>query len=345
MERIKRDSSRRRNTGKKVLRAMLILLLAFCLISAAASAVVFRVLFPRQSGVPKLHYSYEELPEPPERTGFSFLSGKNRLQGWRYDAESPLGLIVVVNGIGSGADEHLPEIGYFVKNGWSVVTWDATGVGRSEGRGIIGLQQIREDLRAFLTWYHGAGDGDGVPMVLYSHSAGAYAAATCLSDDATIRAAVCISGFDRPVPILYHHAKELVGPLADLQYPFLQLENFFLFGSDANASAREALSASDTPVFIIGGSSDDLVPRQYDLLHAPEDYRNPNVRCMEVTSDYRSEHAAPWLSESAAEYIYYYGKSENVDKARASELDPGFMRSILDFYTDVLDVTANQNAA
>ena len=334
MRREKRETPRRKLSRKKVLCVIVICILAFCLLSMAGSAAAFRLLFPRQSGVPKLHFSYEEMNAPIPRTGFTFPSGKNQLRGWCYDAAQPQGRIVVVNGIGAGADEHLQEILYFVEHGWSVLTWDATGVGRSEGRGIVGLQQIREDLEAFLAWYPDSGLSDGLPLFLYSHSAGAWAAAHCLDDCGERRAAVCICGFDRPGEIMYYHARQRAGFLAGTQYPFLLLENRFLFGADANDSAREAVNASGVPVLLINCSSDDLVPRQYGLAADPSYYDNPKVRCREITSQFQNEHATPWLSPAAAEYVYYFEAQDAVDKARASELDLDFMQSILDFYLE-----------
>ena len=47
---------------KAVKRAVLILLaavVAYCALSMAASAIVFRALFPRQSGLSPLHYTFE----------------------------------------------------------------------------------------------------------------------------------------------------------------------------------------------------------------------------------------------------------------------------------------------
>ena len=334
---------------KKLLLIIAAIVLLFCVVSIIASAVIYRVLFPRQTGIPKFHYSYEELSVLSDasvhvsvpRFGFRFRSGKNELQGWRYDAESPKGLILVVNGIGSGADEHLAEILFFVENNWSVVTWDATGVGASEGRGIIGLQQIRSDLEAFFAYFGSDSscvDANNLPVVIYSHSAGAYAAALCLAANDNIRGAVCISGFDRPVELMYHHAKTRIGLLADIEKPFLDLENYFLFGSGANDSARDALRGSPVPVLVVNGSSDDLVPWEFSLARDPDSYQNPNIRCLEISSAYQNEHSAPWLSSSAAEYLYFNMNDPNapIDKALASELNLDFMHSILDFYAEAV---------
>ena len=323
-------------------RALCILLgalILYCALSMLATAVVFRVIFARSDGLSPLQYTYAELQPDCERTRFSFPSGRNTLSGWRYDADDPKGLIVIVNGIGDGADAHLPEIVAFVHAGWSAATWDATGVGDSEGRGVIGLQQIREDLAAFLDYRKQSDAWDGLPVVLYGHSAGAYAAATELSAHPEIKAAVCISGFDRPVAHMYAHAKTRVGFLADLEYPFLYLECAFLFGKNADDSARAAIDAVTTPVLIVGGDSDDLVPYENSLIRDPEAYANPNVRCIEITSAYRNEHSTPWLSVGAARYRAELSDGDPIDKALANELDPEFIETVLHFFEAALGLS------
>lgn len=321
---------------KKAVCIALCALLLYGAVSMLASAVVFRALFPKRSGLSPLHYTYEELQPDVSREPFAFPSGRNMLSGFRYDAGDPRGLIVVVNGIGDGADAHLPEIVEFVHAGWSVVTWDATGVGKSEGAWSKGLQQIRRDLAAFWEYRTVSKAWDGLPVVLYGHSAGAYAAATALKDYPEICAAVCIAGFDRPVPLMYGHAKARVGVLADIQYPFLALESFFLFGADANDSAREAIDAAVTPVLIVGGDSDDLVPYENSLIRDPEQYRNPNVKSLLITSPYRSEHSTPWLSAGAARYRCELADPNDANKALANELDPAFLETVLRFFGDAL---------
>ncbi len=312
----------------------MIALLLYCAVSMFATAIVFRVLFPRKSGTSPLSYTYEEYKPEFGKTEFVFRSGRNQLSGVRYDAESPKGLIVVINGIGAGADAHLPEITEFIRDGWSVATWNATGVGKSEGRGIVGLQQIRCDLSAFLRFLKTEVALNGLPVVLYGHSAGAYAAASVLASHPEIRAAVCISGFDRPVSLMYGHAKDRVGFLADAEYPFLLLYSGLVFGPGANDSARAAVNAVSTPVFIIGGDSDDLVPIENSLIRNPEDYTNPNVRTLLITSEYRNEHATPWLSVGAARYRAELDDPSASDKAAANELDPAFTETVLRFYEE-----------
>lgn len=323
------NTVRRGGTLRKVLKRLLIVLLIYSLSSMLLSAVVFRVLFPRSDGDPGYRLCYAEIDQSAyPREVFTFPSGSNTLTGYRYDTRDPKGLIVVINGIGAGADAHLPEILYFLDHGWSVVTWDATGVGESEGRGLIGLQQVRLDLLAYLD----ARGEDTLPTVFYGHSAGAYAAATALEQGEPIRAAVCVCGFDSPVSVMYYHAKSYVGPLAGLQYPFLLLENVFLFGKDANVSAADALRESRLPVLLIESSSDDRVPHEIGLLQDDALAGKPNISVLTVDADWRNEHSTPWLSAAAAEYIAGLPADGAVDKALANELDEAFMAQVLQFF-------------
>ena len=124
--------------------------------------------------------------------------------------------------------------------------------------------------------------------------------------------------------------------VADIQYPFLALESFFLFGADANDSAREAIDATVTPVLIVGGDSDDLVPYENSLIRDPEQYRNPNVKSLLITSPYRSEHSTPWLSAGAARYRCELADPNDANKALANELDPAFLETVLRFFDDAL---------
>lgn len=319
-------------TVRKALMILLLVLLVFSLLSMALSAIFYRVLFPRRSGVSEFRYAYAELgAEAPPREVFRFPSGDNLLTGYRYDAPDPKGLIVVVNGIGAGVDAHLPEIRYFTAHGYSAVVWDNTGIGDSEGKWSVGMQQIKLDLLAYLNWQETEAPEEDLPVLLYGHSAGGYAACTALATDHRIDGVICVSAFESPIDIMLYHARSKVGVLADTQIPFLRLENWFLFGADADCSAFEAINGADVPVLIIQGNSDDLVPFSQGLLQFEAQYTNPRVRCLEITTEYRNEHSTPWLSEASACYEYTFPAGQTPDKALANDLSETFMTDLLAF--------------
>ena len=336
-KKISASGIRHGSSVRKALKILVIIILIYSLGSVALSAILYRLLFPRRDGVSEFRYTYAELgAEAPPREAFHFSSGDNLLAGYRYDAEDPKGLIVVVNGIGAGVDAHLPEIRYFVAHGYSAAVWDNTGIGDSEGRWSVGMQQIKLDLLAFLDWLEAQKPGEELPVFLYGHSAGAYAACTALATDHRIDGVISIAAFESPIQIMLHHARNRVGLLADLQSPFLRLENLLLFGQDSDCSAFEAINAAEVPVLIVQGNSDDLVPYSQSLIRFEGEFENPRVCCVEITTEYRNEHSTPWLSEASACYEYTLPKGETPDKSQANELSEAFMEELLAFLDETV---------
>lgn len=337
-ERIKIQKPRQNRTIlKKAVVALLILLLSYITVSMGVSAMVFRILFQRTESDPAAELRYTDVdPQKYPRQAMRFASGGNSLQGYLYGAADARGVIVVANGIHAPADTHLPEILYFADNGWRVFTYDGTGVGDSEGDGIRGLSQSKIDLENAIAFLRSNGATKDLPIVLYGHSAGGYAAAAVLREVDGLCAAVCIAGFDLPCEIMLYHARQRVGALADIEYPFMRLQNFFLFGKDADLSAWESISGSDIPVMIVEADGDTVVPQALGIGRYRERIQNPNAVFLTVDEPYRNTHAAMWLSAEAAAYRAQERDAKTADKAKGSALDPDFMDALLSFYASAL---------
>ena len=206
---------KRKKYVKRVLSALLIFILSFSVLSMAVTVIFFHTAFPRSDTPSEFAYSYSQM----ESDGYSyqrvsFPSGSNTLIGYCFAPDDPQALVVIAAGFGDGGSSHLPEMKEFVDSGYAVLCYDATGVGESEGSGKGGLSQPAMDLRAAL---RNTADDDRLsklPILLYGHSAGGYAAATCLDND-RVKAAVIISGFDHPVQLMRDSARSYVGILAD----------------------------------------------------------------------------------------------------------------------------------
>ena len=80
----------------------------------------------------------------------------------------------------------LPETMHFVDSGYSVLTYDATGTGASGGSGTRGLAQSALDLDAALT----RAEQEDLPILLFGHSWGGYAAAAVLGGSHDVTASV-----------------------------------------------------------------------------------------------------------------------------------------------------------
>ena len=339
---------------RRVLCLLLVILLVYTLGSMAFSAVFFRVMFSRRDSLPDIvAIPYEMLDTSRyPRKEIRFASGENTLRGWLYGEQGTFGLIIIAPGISDGADAHLAEMMTFADSGYAVLTYDATGMLQSGGSDRVGLQQAKRDLLAAIDFAKQDSALASKPLLLYGHSQGAYAAAAVL-DEAEVDAAVCLSGFDSPVGTMYGKAKEYVGVLADVQYPFLYLQNWFIFGSDADDRAIESLNHGDTPVRIFYGSDDKVIPYPLSQYARAEDITNPNAECELIDEAYRSGHSYMWLSEDAAKYVAERQQElydlrdacggelpqellddfyRETDAERATETDGEFMNEILSFY-------------
>lgn len=335
---------------KRVVRAIAVFVLSFTVLSMAASAVIFHAVFGRDwEKENPLVISYADLDTIRyPRQEHRFASGENTLQGYWYQASEQKGIVVIVHGLGGNAQSHLAEATYFLDHGLCVFAYDGTGTGGSEGEGIVGLTQSKLDAAAAVSYVRSV--EKSLPIYLYGHSAGGYGAVAALEMGADVDAVVCVAGYRSPVRMMHGSAKKYVGILADVQYPFLQLQNWFTFGADADADAAQVAAQSEIPVFFICGSEDNVIP---DNAKLDESCANDHVTYKLISQAYRSSHTTIWLSADAAQYWHEMREklkeleetaggelsaaqlaefSQQVDKARISQLDEGLMGEILQFY-------------
>ncbi len=328
---MKRPVSTFKRRCRRVCIILLVTVLSYILLSVAGSAVVFRFIFARTATVHAFELTYADVDAARyPRSDVSFLSGNNRLRGCVYRPQGDSrALVLLLNGMNACLDRHLPEILYFVDHGFAVMTFENTGVGQSEGDGTVGLAQARLDADAAMDYIRRDNSLAPLPLVLYGHSLGGYAAATALCDSEKACAAVCVAGFNAPNENMLFSARRRVGVLADVQYPFMCLQNYFLFGDKSDSTAVDAINACGKPVMLVGSDSDETVPPDISITGRAEDITNPRAVVVKIDEAYRGAHSAAWLSRSAAQYL---AETEApTDKRRANALDEGFMRDVTAF--------------
>ena len=324
---------KQKRTVKRVLCALLLIVLFFVTVSMISSVIIFQAIYPRHDEPNAFTLRYEELDSAAyPREEISFSSKENRLTAYCYHCADPKGLVVIAAGMGDGASAHLSEMMGFIDGGFDVFCYDATGVGESEGKGIVGLSQPGIDLRAALDYIGGDEELNRLPVLLYAHSAGGYGAITCVGDYDRIKAAVVMCAFESPVELMLVSARERVGILADIEYPFMALENSFLFGEMADIRASERLKNCRIPVMLIEGEDDDLIPEKLRLSSYRDVIDNPLVSFREVDTG----HSGLWLSDEAEAYREAHDGDSQPDLIKANETDSSFMREILTFYDDAI---------
>ncbi len=352
-------------TKKKVLKITGIVLLALLALFCIASPIVVQALMndtfartePPEAGLTS-SILYEDIADRYDREPVSFLSGENRLTGHLYCGDNAGGLVVIAHGLGGGEGSYLPEMMWFADHGYQVLCYSNTGCWDSEGKNCIGLNQSVLDLDAALTWVEGESRFDGLPVFLFGHSWGGYAAAAIFHFDHDITASASVAGFNEAMPMIMEWGKGMVGPLIYLEYPFIWLNQKLTFGGTFGLTAVDAINSTDTPILILHGSGDATVG--YDtvsIIAKKDEITNPNVRYLVCSEDRRDGHNNLLYSPAAMDYVDEVNETgsrldeqydgdvpeevlrdyyASIDKSREWELDPGVMGSILTLYREAV---------
>lgn len=304
------------------------------------------------------YYRYEDYADKYERETVQFDSNGNKLTGYIY-GDGNQGLVVISHGLGGYSESYISETLYFVDHGYTVLAFDNTGSGKSEGDGTMGMAQSVIDLDAALDYVESDSKLNSLPVFLYGHSWGGYAVTAVLGLDHDITASVSVSGYNTPVEIVSEFAENMIGkPLAVIEHPFIWLNNKIIFGDMANISAIDSINSTDTPVLIIHGTEDETV--KYDgasIISHKDEITNPNVeyKIMEEKGHndlFLDDETAEYINEKSEEYgelseqydgdipdemlKKYY---DNVDKAKTSKVSEQFMSDVNDFYHGALGMS------
>ena len=292
---------------KRVGIIILSILLLFSTISMIIVVIVYNGQFPRfnrHDTSVTADLRYEDLQQRYPRSLVRFESGKNELQGYVYGEANSLGLVVVSHGLGGGADSYLPEITYFVDQGWRVFAYDATGSFDSEGKTARGFPQSLLDLRAALTFLGKQEQFQALPVLLFGHSWGGYASAAVLDGRQEIAGVVTASAPNSPMEMILEQGERMMGGFIDSQAPFLWLYQRLLFGEAASVQVVDAINQTDVPVLILHGTADDQV--SYDgsaIIAKMNRITNPNAIAIPMDEPGRNGHNNLFRSAASAEYV------------------------------------------
>lgn len=306
-------------------------LAALCAVIQLAVAVVYRRLFRKVVNT-SIYIRYEDAADYKCRR-VNFMSGKNRLTGYLYGEENDKGLIVLAHGISDSAEGYLSKTLFFADHGWRVFTYDCTGCGASEGSSMRGLPQSAVDLNAALTYIES--QDWNLPILLYGHSWGGYAATAVLNRRHNIAAVVSVSGFNNPSEMMAEGLRGMMGRAALIFYPFAWVCQRVLFGSAAGMTAVCGINKSGIPVMVIHGREDSVI--RYDgaaIIAHKDQITNPNVAYKTCDEKGQNGHLNLFRSKEALAYAagLETGENPNIDRFLASGLDAGFMGEVNAFF-------------
>lgn len=339
----------------KIVLIIVVALLVFVLAAAQIITHIFlKQNFPRgEYGKYTTNYRYDHYKADYPRTNISFMSDKNTLQGYIYGEQNDKALLVLAHGLGSGQENFLSTITWFVDRGWRVFAYDATGCCTSEGNGTMGLPQSVLDLDKALTYIENDPELSPLPKFLMGHSWGGYAVTAVLNFDHDVKAAASVSGYAYPMEMAEEFAAGFMGGISVLVKPFMWADCFVTFGNNLNLSAVDGINKSDIPVLIIHGKEDEVI--HYggaSIISKQSQITNPNVKYLTLDGKYcghldifRSDEGNAYLDEFnkqreelAERYNGELPKAvkqelcDNVDKAAANQPNEYMLTEVLNFF-------------
>lgn len=342
--------------GKKVMIASASAIVGFSVLSILAVSFVCQSVIIRPQNYTSCLapvYSESDAKSYP-RKEIEFCSDSDTLNGYIYGEGNTNGIVLVIHGMNSSSAHHLPEIKFFVDNGWVVFGFDGCDENRRCANILI---QLSRDVSSAIEYLQSSNEYRSMPIVLFGHSLGAYAASCVLGEYPSVRSAVCISGFNSPTETMKYFSEKYVGKLAVVSYPYVQLYNFITYGTDSMVTAVDGINSTDKPVFIVCGDDDSVIPYELSILSHRDKITNTNVRYLLIDSEYRNGHSNSWLSREAGEYLnemteelesldaHYSGDIPDDEEQRfvqaldtdlLSELDYDFMNEVNNFFIDSL---------
>ena len=326
---------------KKAMKVISLSIVGFILFFSIISIIVVKIIYDGQFPRYDRHdetvtavLKYADLEAAYPRSVVSFESGNHRLQGYVYGLKQDQGLVVVAHGLGGGADSYLPQIAYFVDQGWRVFAYDATGSFDSEGKTTKGFPQALIDLDSALTYVNTQQEFANLPILLFGHSWGGYAVANILHYDHDIAGVVTVSGANSPMEMILEQGRRMMGGFINIQYPYLWLYQRILFGDVASLNAVDAINRSDVPVLIIHGTEDELVAYKGSSIIANlEAITNPKVRTISLSEPGHNGHSDLFRSNAAIIYIDEINITYRELFDRYAQNIPYEVRQ--DFYSDI----------
>lgn len=182
-------------------------------------------------------------------------------------------VVVMVHGLGGGHKHSLGQAYYFTQQGFAVLGFDISGNERSEGKALGGFPQALLDLKAALRFLKEDPILQDLPILLFGHSMGAYAADVVLAEPEgeDIRAVVSLAAPDSSLMAIQASGEEMAGKGIEYLLPHFSLYERCKFGKIAERTASEGLDAAEgTDVRIVQAEDDKIVPLWggYELYYA-----------------------------------------------------------------------------
>ncbi len=291
---------------------------------------------------------------------YTFSSNKGqKLVGYKYyrTLENIKGVIVIAHGLGGGGhNSYMDMADLFAANGYVAFAYDATGNDESEGQSVKGLPQGLIDLDYAIQFVKQTPDFEGLPIMLFGHSWGAYSAGSVLKLHPDVKAVVMVAAFNKSMDIIEEEGEKIAGDGIHALMPFISFYEKMKFGKYSSYSCISGFDNTDAGAMIIHSTDDEMISpeKSYDTFYSL--YRD-NPRFDFVRYEKRG-HNYVYYSDVSREYVKEFNKgfeqysesldgdltaelkasyfNDNLDKRLLYDLDKELMGRIINFYDSYL---------
>ncbi len=321
-----------------------------------SSVLVYEAIFGRRSETePWMEFHHEDYGISLDRSDFYEENGTH-IAGYKYSkpTKKPKGVVIIAHGFtGGGHNKYMPFIDVFTSNGYRVFSYDAKGNDKSEGKSIGGFPQGVIDLDYAIRHVRKIPEYQGLPIMLFGHSWGAYSVGNVLNVQGDIACAVMVAGFNEGQDMISYRSGQLIGGLSEGIGAYIDIYEKLKFGDKITLkSATEGLKSTKAGIMIIHAKDDTVVPTEcgYDKFY--EEFKDdPRFEFVLLDS---GGHSYPFYSKRAYEYNEYINNlyseylrvnalhntkqskatfmEQNLDKKRCFEPDKALMKRIIKMY-------------
>ena len=331
-----------KNKIKNKKRAVIIAIIAVfvcipLIIMPMSTVIVYEAIFSaRYETLDWMQFSVQDY-EGLQMQRSDFESGGVTLAGYKYSkpTEQVKGVVIIAHGMGGGGQNtYMPFADCFTSNGYYVFAYDARGNDNSGGNSVRGLPQGVMDLDSAICHVKRLDEYRGLPIMLFGHSWGGYSVGNVLALHPDVSAAVIIAGFNESEDMLEYQGAQIVGAMAKLNMPYLELYERVKFGSKyTDISALEGMEQSNADIMVVHSQNDATVPIQYGYDKFFEQFGDSD-RFRFVHYDDRG-HDYLFYSEAAWEYrdrlnADYKSYVEDGGREYCAEVKKEFMDAYLD---------------
>ena len=223
-------------------------------------------------------YCYSRVENEFKRKEISFYDKNIKLQGYYYECENPLGIVITAHGLHCGADDYIPIQKFFYDHSFNVFSFDYKGTYSSEGDSTVGACESLVDLDLAIKFVKENLNFKGLPLFLFGHSWGGYACLASLALHKDIKACASVSSMVDGHTIINDKAKEYAGKMHYLTKPYIVVYQRYLFKNYVDYDAIKGINATSAPIYIAHGTSDKVINYyEQSIFSKKDEIKNPNV--------------------------------------------------------------------